>query len=335
VNLERVIIVLGDPGSVKPILSWARMNFEAIGSLEVLARSEHKFYVEKGITSTVCDVKEGLSFYTRFNPTFVLLGTSYPSNAFEISILRKATNDGIKVVSFFDHWQNFKARFIYNGVLSYPNEIWVMDEIAYEIASMEGIPKQKLIIEENPYFQKLKNWKQLVDQSEGNIKSIQLINEDYILFLPDFIADSNESAEVYGFDEFSVLADIVDIMKSNGLLNIFKLKIRLHPSHSIPRVLNHVSAKFPNSTKDIIIDTDSDIKELVYSANCVVGMFSNALLEAQIINNCIIRYLPKMKIRDPLSHLPLVVSYNKISFNKNLQKISKDGIKRKISTFRR
>lgn len=85
---------------------------------------------------------------------WVLTGTSWQSNLeknaiIESKLLKK------KVVSFLDHWVNYKERFFLNDQNVLPDEIWVGDVEAFRIAN-ENFPNSKVLLQENPYFLDIK-----------------------------------------------------------------------------------------------------------------------------------------------------------------------------------
>src|SRR5689334_16494405 len=66
----------------------------------------------------------------------VFTGTSHPesSNHFEVDCIKKARSQRIFTISFIDHWTNFKLRFEGLNISQYPDEIWVVDETAKQLA---------------------------------------------------------------------------------------------------------------------------------------------------------------------------------------------------------
>ena len=63
----------------------------------------------------------------------VITGSSWPSR-FEVAAIKNAIKNQVKVVTFLDHWIHYQLRFLFNGKLILPNEIWVGDKVAFKIA---------------------------------------------------------------------------------------------------------------------------------------------------------------------------------------------------------
>ena len=62
----------------------------------------------------------------------VLLGSSWQSNL-EKYVINQCKKMQIKTIVFIDHWVNYIERFLYNGKVSVPDEIWVSDEYAFNM----------------------------------------------------------------------------------------------------------------------------------------------------------------------------------------------------------
>ena len=63
----------------------------------------------------------------------VLTGTGWASDL-EYNAIRKSKEQKVHVISLIDHWINYRARFIRDGNSVMPNEIWVTDKYALELA---------------------------------------------------------------------------------------------------------------------------------------------------------------------------------------------------------
>jgi hypothetical protein len=329
--LDRVLVVLADAGSIKPLLSWAILKSSEIGSLIVIANRDFFISKEFGIAIHIMDDSSALKLLDTFEPTFVLTGTSYPGGSFELRIIEACKTKNISVSTYFDHWQNFQARFMLQENLIYPDEIWVLDQQAYDFAVIEGLSSSKLQIVGNPFFNMLKTWRPVFCKQDfiktigGNYYS------NYILYLPDFISGSNESSVIYGFDEFDVLNHIINFLEKNNYFESYTLVVKLHPSHTYELFQNYIQKHHKALNKNIIIIQNVDIKSLAYFASLIIGLFSMALLEAKIINPAVIRFCPNLKIRDPLLHLIPNVVYTeqefRLLFVENLKKETLDSNK--------
>ncbi len=89
----------------------------------------------------------------------VITSTGWATNK-EITIIDNCKKKKIKVCAYLDHWCNYKERFILNKKLILPDEIWVSDSLAYNIAKKIFKKKLKLKIKKikNFYFAKAKKF---------------------------------------------------------------------------------------------------------------------------------------------------------------------------------
>ena len=78
----------------------------------------------------------------------VLTSTSWQSKL-ELNAISYARSIGKKCISILDHWVNYRERFIREGELILPDEIWVCDNHAFALAK-KTFPKIKI--------QKIKNY---------------------------------------------------------------------------------------------------------------------------------------------------------------------------------
>ena len=85
---------------------------------------------------------------------WLLCGTSWQSDL-EWQAIQIARKTGKRSVAFLDHWVNYQERFTRGGETQLPDEIWVGDAHAENMA--RGLfPSLKIRLVENPYFNDLK-----------------------------------------------------------------------------------------------------------------------------------------------------------------------------------
>lgn len=85
---------------------------------------------------------------------WLLCGTSWQSDL-EWRAIELARACGKRSVAFLDHWANYRERFVRGGTLHFPDEIWVGDAIALDIAR-SAFPDITVSLVPNPYFIDLK-----------------------------------------------------------------------------------------------------------------------------------------------------------------------------------
>ena len=83
-----------------------------------------------------------------------LCGTSWQSDL-EWHAIAMAKEAGKRSVAFLDHWVNYKERFVRKGETHLPDEIWVGDVLAENMARTL-FPNVTVRLIENPYFNDIK-----------------------------------------------------------------------------------------------------------------------------------------------------------------------------------
>ncbi|TGM25932.1 hypothetical protein [Leptospira levettii] len=218
------------------------------------------------------------------NTNLYLTGTSWQSEIEKLAILT-AKKSQIKVVSFIDHWVNYKERFFYKDQLVLPDEIWVGDEDAYQLAK-SIFPLDIVKLKSNPYFESLKsyfkNLKPAIPSSEGS----------NILFICENISDhakkSFNDERYWGYTE----TDAIEYF----FKNLEKLYIRSgnytfrpHPSDEIGKY-NWILDKYPNFP--IQISNQVPLFEQIAKSDLVVGCESMALIVASLANKKVVSCIP-------------------------------------------
>jgi len=81
----------------------------------------------------------------------VLCGTSWQSNL-EFDAIGLAKRHSRPCAAFIDHWINYAERFERASITHFPDEIWVGDAIAADLARRQFVPLPVRLVE-NPYFE--------------------------------------------------------------------------------------------------------------------------------------------------------------------------------------
>jgi len=229
----------------------------------------------------------------------VFSGTSHPfsSDHFEVTCIKNAVSEKIYTISFIDHWANFKLRFDGLNVTEYPDEIWVVDETAKELAVEEGLPSEKIVLKPNPYHYYLKHLWQPQYSNKNYFEIFQIpTNGFHILFAPDplSIRDGKEKA---GFTEEDALKDLLSSI--SGLGDEIYLIVKCHPLQPMGNLIEIIQK---NKNQNCFLIKDADAVELIHASDIVVGFYSNLLLEADVLGKKVIRYFPGHAEADLLKH---------------------------------
>jgi CDP-glycerol glycerophosphotransferase (TagB/SpsB family) len=295
------IFLFSDPSGAKSCLALASiLKKNHIGGFDVVSNKKYDFYTDWDVEVTINEQFD-LSLVEN-KPDWIFTGTSHPesSNFFEVKQIAKARQLNIYIYSFIDHWVNFRLR--YEGLLpgEFPDEIWVIDKEAKKLAIEEGLPEEQLTIRENPYHYYLSHyWKPKCSEKDYLAALGVPIHHFHILFAPDPFSLRGRDKQV-GFSEIDALRDLLNVI---GLLNNdIYLLIKAHPLQPHEQLINLLNAS-QNVQYQFI--TDGDVPELINASDLVIGMYSNLLLEAFVLNKKVIRYFPGNKTEDLLRHSKL------------------------------
>lgn len=302
----KILIVFSDPGGAKPCLAIADTILNE--NLCVVSDRTFPFYNHFKSKVNVVQSEDNLEFFVdQFNPDIIFTGTSYTS-IIEKTALKIAKEKKIINISFVDHWTSIGDRFRNKeGLLIIPDEVWVLDVRAKEIAIKDGINEDKIIISGNPYHHWLRDWKPNINRNFF-FNNLKLDSEKkYILFAPDPLSNI-DGLQKYGFDEYTASRIIVESVKKATLE--FKTKyhflIKMHPNQSSEKLVK----VFEESTNFTVLPLDIDTNQCIYFSDIVIGFFSSLLIEADIMDKVIFRFLEKKLQEDPFLGLNLGVITN-------------------------
>ncbi|HBS47701.1 TPA: hypothetical protein DEO28_05055 [Candidatus Dependentiae bacterium] len=230
-----------------------------------------------------------------FCPNYLFSGTSL--NDYDHKWRKLAINKGMKTYAFIDHWGNYLKRFTFENETIFPDEIWVINEIAKKEAIADGIPSKMLIVSSNPYYGKVKKFVPQITKEEF----FDLINlpkdKKVILFVCDNLRESFAKDEngkyILGYDEYSVLEDILESfyeLNKSKLVDFSKyiFIIKLHPrsnANKFDYLFKNEKYKFLN----IFVKQKIDPLLINYFSDYVLGMFSNMIIESLLIGKKVLR----------------------------------------------
>lgn len=213
-----------------------------------------------------------------------ICGTSWQSNLEKI-IIKNASKKKKKVISILDHWTNYRERFYLDGEIYLPNEIWVCDNYALDIASY-NFPDLKLKLIKNPYMQFLKQRIEIIKKETKEPKYKK------ILYVCEPIAEHAKlqygDQSFLGYDENSAIRYFFQNIKSLNI-DFDQVVIRPHPSESRNKY-DWVKKEFKNF--QISIDAENELLEDIMHSEIVVGCESMAMVVALEANKEVYSSIP-------------------------------------------
>lgn len=224
--------------------------------------------------------------------SFILCGTSWQSDL-EYNAIKLARSLGVPSKAFLDHWINYKERFVRNNEMCLPDEIWVGDAFAEEIAK-KIFPNMPIRLEDNPYFHE-------ICQNQALTSKMKLTNsEKSVLYVCEPIREhaliQYGDERYWGYTEEDALRYFLSNINLLGR-PIDKIVIRPHPSESTDKY-SWVQSEF-----DFPIEMGRlTLAEEIASSDIVVGCQSMAMVIALFASKKVISSIPPGGVPCTLPH---------------------------------
>jgi hypothetical protein len=291
---DKVLFVFSDPGGAKPLLAFIAMK--KLKNYRVISDRTYSFYKDFDIVVKPYDGNVGKEVRL-FRPDIIFTATSYTSNI-EKEFLVFAKQQNIPCITFVDHWTNIAARFVLGDKsIIYPNEIWVLDKRARQIAITEGLPEKLVHISGNPYHSWLEEWKPETSKADFfRLIGIEDINTKLLLYAPDPLSNVN-GRDKYGFDEITATQDLCNFkIQDPEAFKNWKVLVKTHPNQDQELLKAVIGAQEGFIFADLSIDTNT----CLHYADIILGYHSSILLEGRLLGKQVVRYIPAASAFDPL-----------------------------------
>ena len=228
----------------------------------------------------------------------------------ERDAIRLAKSNKIKVVAFLDHWVNYEGGFLpvskknscsKQELLGYlPDEVIVGDVYADEIIKKTNIPHDRVRFVENEYFNDVKSFFKS-NKPAANKRALYLSEPIY-----DDLKQIYNDGNVWGFNEFDVVKDLVSAAPVFRQIGFDELAVRLHPNETREKYEDIIS-KGAKENLNIYISKNPKLEEDITKSSLIVGMESMGLVIAMLAGKKVVSYLPKSAVKKcSLSHKELI-----------------------------
>ncbi|MBL8013220.1 MAG: hypothetical protein JNN05_05175 [Candidatus Omnitrophica bacterium] len=264
-GVRKVLVVAHEAGAARILVSMlARLNLSNVRY--ILDGPAVKIFEQRLGPLILESLTEGLVG----SCDLVVTGTSLVPEL-ERKAIAMARKAGIKSYSIVDHWVNYRQRFIPVGASAkdviFPDEIWVCDSSALDVAVREGLPEEYVYKIDNYYFHDLRQNSWPVES--GRILYIcEPVFDDVKLLTGD--------GNAWGYNEFELVDDFLkSLERMDGLYK--KAVLRLHPNESTDKYdaqLKQYKGAVPVEVSSFDIRS---IEEECCRAEVIVGVESMAL----------------------------------------------------------
>jgi hypothetical protein len=235
-------------------------------------------------------------FLKLVSPDVVITGTS-ADDFTEKYLWQAAEKLGIPSLAILDQWTNYGIRFspyVVADIRKYeqsrahpylPTRIVAMDDHARAEMVAEGLPRERIVICGQPYFETLFAASGDSDASLSFCEAHAITRDDYVVvFASEPIRLTySTSGEHWGYTESSIFSSLVHVLEAvvgNAGNRRIVLVIRPHPKESrdgLCDIVRHSGGIF------WLIDTASTPWALMNRADLVCGMSSMFLIESVIL----------------------------------------------------
>ncbi len=309
--LPVIFAISGDPGgasALAPVLGRlhknGRVHVKSLAyreAVSVWTKHDLKFDVIEDLTSF-----ENLNkLFLKTCPKMLLSSTSVNGVDFERKLTQVAREEGISSLAVLDFWTNYRMRFIdeKGGLSLLPDKIAVMDKRAVSEMIADGFAEDKLVVTGHPALDDMIELSaKFTTKNKEQVRNTFGINSNgcMVLFVSEPVAQfygSNNSNPAYlGFTENTVLDILINVLEEISTEN-FRPVLIIKPH---PRELQDAFADLKTNSLKTIVDRDISSRELVLSADAVIGMSSMLLVESCCVGCPTLRIQPGLIGPDPL-----------------------------------
>ena len=150
-SLQTVLIVSHDAGGANLLAYWCKKWQSRVNFIYRVAGPALNIFKSLNLGETCIEQYPSPALVDA-----VVTSTGWQSN-FEYDAIQWARQHNIQCASYLDHWVNYQDRFIRDGNTLFPDEIWVGDRDAFNLANeLFSLNIFKLRFMRNQYFSELK-----------------------------------------------------------------------------------------------------------------------------------------------------------------------------------
>lgn len=280
-----VAVVCHDAGAANIILSWMRAHAvthaQAARDWRLLAQGPAaKLWAERSVPlARLCqNIDEALE-----GAAVLLSGTGWASDL-EHEARRQAKVRGIKTIAVIDHWVNYKERFIRQGEIVLPDEIYVTDDYAFREAE-RCFPDLPMQIKPNLYL----------DESVSQISPLPCSENEVLYVLEPIRADWCKQPA----GEFQALDYFVANIDKLGITREAKIRLRPHPSDAPGKYDEWLAS---HHELNAVLDDSPTLVSAIGKAAWVAGCETYAMVVALLAGKKVVSTLPPWAHRCRLPH---------------------------------
>jgi hypothetical protein len=275
---KRLLIVCHDAGGAEIISSWVKKHFSP--QYQFFLRGPAVTIFQRKVAHLHLAAGDDLSAAIA-EAEMVLTGSGWQTD-WEKKAIAISRELGIPVATFLDHWVGYKERFMLNGTLVLPDEIWVGDVHAQSLAK-STFPRIPIRLEPNPYLLEI-----VEAIKELSQKDAAPGDELRILYLCEPTSKGAQTLGL-GYTEFEALEGYLRYLKEQQIKS-GRIRVRPHPSEP--------AGKYRKIIEKYRGDFELEQRETTLVEDCswadwVVGCNSMAMAIAVMAGKQVFSCIPK------------------------------------------
>lgn len=224
---------------------------------------------------------------------WLLCGTSFLSDL-EWQAIGLAQEKGKKSVAVLDHWTNYRQRFFRKNAGKFPDEVWVGDRWAYDLAK-KHLPEVGVKLFPNPYFTEIKREMLHLPAATRSVGGLRVL---YVCepLREDGIALHGDPMH-WGYTEEEAVRYFLKNLPKLGP-TIAKVILRPHPQEEVGKY-----DWAPHEFKGPIFCRESGtLIEQIHQSDIVVGCATMAMVVGLIMGKRVVSCIPPSGKAEPLPH---------------------------------
>jgi hypothetical protein len=209
----------------------------------------------------------------------VLCGSSAHA-PLERRVVRAARTAGVRSAVWLDHWVNYAERFVLDGKLVLPDEVWVADEHARRLAAAT-LPGARIRLCGNPYLEDSAAEIHALETGRGGAERILYVTQ------PTTVAARMATGDPlgWGYDERDALARYLE-----QVADVEAVRVRVHPAESRDKYAGVLDA-FANRLPVEFSHSDSLVEDCAW-ADTVAGCDTMAMVVALAAGRRVVSVIP-------------------------------------------
>ena len=285
--MKKILFYINEPGAanvIEPLIEKVQQISEV--SVHIIASS----FVRERLKKYSLNLIDSDNFFTEKKLNIkeyrlVITGASFPPDR-EIRLWQECSLEGVLSIAILDQWMHYRERFCLEKaeLLRFPSMIGIMDNLGKKEMLNEGFPEDVLYISGHPYLESVQLKMNTFSRNEQSFSNIL------------FLAEPRHLGKNLGYNEHDIFEILLKGLEEVYFDKNVKLTCKLHPRHkknSFDRYKNVAS------NIDLMIDADSNMKELINNNDIIIGMSSVSLIEATLLKKPIISLQVGLNTTDP------------------------------------